>query len=85
MIIMTKIHGYSEEDLMKMDVDALRAILHERTHHTIEVMIYRILNGKLKKPQNFGHQAKVVLSIWKRRKLPTTWSPKRPRRRRTPA
>jgi nitroreductase len=67
----TKIHGYSEEDLMEMDAEALRAILHERTHHTIEVMIYRILNGKLKKPENFGHQAKVVLNIWKKRKLPT--------------
>jgi hypothetical protein len=67
----TKIYGYSEEDLMKMDADALRAILHERTHHTIEVMIYRILNGKLKKPSNFGHQAKAVLDVWKKRKLPT--------------
>jgi nitroreductase len=69
--MVTKIHGYSEEDLMEMDAEALRAILHERTHHTIEVMIYRILNGKLKKPENFGHQAKVVLNIWKKRKLPT--------------
>jgi nitroreductase len=67
----TKIHGYGEEDLMKMDAAALRAILHERTHHTIEVMIYRILNGKSKKPENFGHQVKVVLDVWKKRKLPT--------------
>jgi len=66
-----KIHGYSKEELMKMDPAPLRAILHERTHHTIEVMIYRILKGKLKKPPNFGIQAEFLLDIWKRRGLPT--------------
>lgn len=64
-----KIHGYTEQDLMNMDQEALRAILHERTHHTIEVLLYRILNGKLKKPPNLGRQAKVVLEIWKKRDL----------------
>ena len=66
-----KIHGYSKEELMTMDAASLRAILHERTHHTIEVMIYRILSGKLKKPPNFGNQAKFLLDIWKERGLPT--------------
>jgi len=55
-----KIHGYSKEDLMAMDVGALRAILHERTHHGIEVFLYRVLKGKLRKPVNFGEQAKFV-------------------------
>lgn len=66
-----KIHGYTKEDLLKMDPAPLRAILHERTHHTIEVMIYRILNGKLKKPSDFGDQARFVLEIWTKRGLPT--------------
>lgn len=66
-----KIHGYTKEDLLKMDPAPLRAILHERTHHTIEVMIYRILNGKLKKPPDFGDQARSVLEIWTKRGLPT--------------
>ncbi len=66
-----KIHGYAEEDLMKMDPEALRAILHERSHHTVEVLIYRILSGKLKKPPNLGSQAKFVLDVWKKRRLPT--------------
>lgn len=66
-----KIHGYATEDLMRMDPAPLRAILHERTHHTIEVMIYRILNGKLRKPPNFGSQAKLLLDVWKKRGLPT--------------
>lgn len=66
-----KIHGYTKEELMKMDPAPLRAILHERTHHTIEVMIYRILKGKLKKPPDLGGQAKTLLDIWKKRGLPT--------------
>jgi nitroreductase len=56
---------------MNMDVSGLRAILHERTHHGIEVWLYRILNGKIKKPENFGEQAKFLLKIWEERKLPT--------------
>jgi len=66
-----KIAGYDVEELMSMDPPVLRAILHERTHHTIEVMIYAILNGKLKKPKDFGNQARRVLGIWRKRGLPT--------------
>lgn len=69
-----KIRGYTKEDLMNMDISVLRAILHERTHHTIEVLIYRVLNGKLNKPPNFGNQTKVLLDIWKERGLPTNTS-----------
>jgi len=65
-----RIHGYTKEELMNMDIAALRAILHERTHHTIEVLLYRILNGKLKKPPNLGYEAKAVLDVWKARGLP---------------
>jgi len=71
MPIFEKIHGYSREELLEMDVDLLRSILHERTHHGIEVIIYRILNGKLKKPQDFGLQAKQLLELWEERGLPT--------------
>lgn len=70
MNVALKIHGYSKEELMSMDICELRAILHERTHHTIEVFLYRILKGKMKKPENFGNQAKAVLDIWKERGLP---------------
>jgi len=66
-----KVHGYTGEDLLAMEVSELRAILHERTHHGIEVFLYRVLNGKLKKPEHFGDQAKFVLDIWKERGLPT--------------
>jgi nitroreductase len=66
----SKIAGYSVEELTEMDAPVLRAILHERTHHTIEVMIYAILNGRLKKPPDFGNQAKRVLDVWRKRGLP---------------
>ena len=65
-----RIHGFSREDLMAMDVGPLRSILHERTHHTIEVSLYRILDGRLKKPDGYGAQAKLVLGVWKERGLP---------------
>ena len=57
------IRGYRQEDLVKMEIASLRGLLHERTHHTIEVMIYRILNGKLEKPASFGNQARQLLDI----------------------
>jgi nitroreductase len=66
-----KIHGYTRDDLVVMDVDSLRAVLHERTHHTIEVQLYRIIKGKMKKPKNFGSQARVLLDVWRERELPT--------------
>lgn len=56
---------------MAMDISGLRALLHERTHHTIEVPLYRILNRKIRKPNNFGLQVKILLGIWKNRGLST--------------
>lgn len=64
------VHGYTEEQLMGMKPDDLRAIFHERTHHTVEVLIYRILNGTRKMPEGFGVVAEYLLGIWKKRGLP---------------
>ena len=64
------VHGYTEEQLMEMKPDDLRAIFHERTHHTVEVLIYRILNGTRKMPEGFGVVAEHLLGIWKKRELP---------------
>ncbi len=64
------VHGYTEEQLMEMKPDDLRAILHERTHHTVEVLIYRILNGTRKMPEGFGVVAEYLLGLWKKRGLP---------------
>jgi nitroreductase len=66
-----KVHGLTEEELMEVDLNILRAIVHERTHHTIEVNMYRIMAGKRGVPPNFGEIAEYLLDIWKRRGLPT--------------
>ena len=66
-----RIHGLTEEELMEVDPMVLRAIIHERTHHTIEVNIYRMLAGKRGVPPNFGETAELLLDVWKRRGLPT--------------
>jgi len=66
-----KIHGYSREELMRMDIAELRGILHERTHHTIEVFLYRVLSGKIKKPNDFGKQVEFLMDIWKERGFQT--------------
>jgi len=64
------VHGYTEKQLMEMKPDDLRAIFHERTHHTVEVLIYRILNGTRKMPEDFGVVAEYLLGLWKKRGLP---------------
>jgi nitroreductase len=66
-----RIHGLTEEELMEVDPMVLRAIVHERTHHTIEVNMYRIMAGKRGMQPNFGETAELLLDIWKRRGLPT--------------
>lgn len=65
------IHGFSHEELIALDENVLRALLHERTHHTIEVFLYRILQGKRSPPPAFGEQAQQLLQIWEARNLAT--------------
>jgi len=64
------VHGYTEEQLMAMKPDDLRAVLHERTHHTVEVLIYRILKEGRGVPKDFGVVAEYLLGLWRRRGLP---------------
>jgi len=66
-----KVHGYTVDDLMEMSKDNLRAVFHERTHHTIEVYIYRILNGTHQLPEGFGVVAERLLGIWEKRGFKT--------------
>jgi len=66
-----EVFGFTEEELMEVDSVVLRTLIHERTHHTIEVLIYRIMSGKMGAPSNFGDTVEFLLDIWKRRGLPT--------------
>ena len=62
-----KVHGYTETQLNEMKMDDLRAVFHERTHHTIEVYYYRILKGNYEMPEDYGMVAEKLLEIWKNR------------------
>jgi len=59
---------YYREDLMKMEPIALRGLLHERTHHTIEVPLYpTLLKWKGRAIKSFGKQAQLCYDVWRAR------------------
>lgn len=61
---------YTKEDLMKMDPVLLRTLLHERTHHNVEVPFYpTLLKWKGKAIDGFGRQAQMVFDVWQAREL----------------
>ncbi|MBD3206800.1 hypothetical protein GF319_10735 [Candidatus Bathyarchaeota archaeon] len=64
-----KVHGYTKDDLLSFNPDDLRAVLHERVHHTIEVYIYRILNGEMEIPDDFGKVGEYLIGLWEERGL----------------
>ena len=66
-----EVFGLDEEELMKVDKVVLRTLIHERAHHTIEVLIYRILAGKMGVPEDFGDTVDFLLEVWRRRGLRT--------------
>lgn len=60
--------GFTKEDLMRMDEVSLRSLLHERTHHNIEVALYpTLLRGTRKAISGFGEQAQLVFNVWRER------------------
>lgn len=59
-------HAYTKEDIRQLDEVSLRGLLHERTHHGIEVPIYPTLAKWNGKPvENFGLQPQIVFDVWK--------------------
>ncbi|MFC1937002.1 nitroreductase family protein [Chloroflexota bacterium] len=63
---------YCRDDLKKMDPVSLRALLRERTHHTIEVPLYpTLVREQERKMENFGLQAQMVYDVWKERGFTT--------------
>jgi nitroreductase len=58
---------YSRQDLMQMDPACLRALFRERVHHTIEVLLYPILQGEKAVPPGFGRQPRLILDVWRER------------------
>ena len=60
----------TRDDLLALETDILRSLIHERTHHTVESFLYQILKGKRKPPKGYGDEVRILLEIWKERKLP---------------
>lgn len=61
---------YSRENLMTMHPTMLRAMIVERTHHTVEIQLYQALaEGKPLAPGR-GDKVREMLAIWKERGLP---------------
>ena len=58
---------YTREDLMKMEPIVLRGLLHERTHHTIEVPLYPMLLKWRGALSGFGEQAQLCYEVWSAR------------------
>ncbi|MFC1978021.1 nitroreductase family protein [Chloroflexota bacterium] len=62
---------YTKEDIRKLDEVSLRGLLHERTHHNIEVPLYPILHKWPGKPiAGFGIQAQIVFDVWREKGYP---------------
>ena len=62
---------YPKEDIRKMDEVTHRGLLHERTHHNIEVPLYTTLLKWQGKPiAGFGMQAQIVFDVWQEKGYP---------------
>ncbi|MBI2287527.1 MAG: nitroreductase family protein [Chloroflexi bacterium] len=64
--VITGFKQYTQDDVRQMDEVTLRGLLHERTHHNIEVPLYSILVKWPNKPiAGFGMQAQLVFDVWR--------------------
>lgn len=60
--------NYTREELMQMEPICLRGLLHERTHHTIEVPLYpTLLKWRGREIKSFGEQAQLCYEVWRER------------------
>ena len=61
---------YSRENLMTIHPTTLRAMIVERTHHTVEIQLYEALaKGQALSPER-GDNVREMLAIWRERGLP---------------
>jgi len=69
--VMTGFKEYTKGDIRKLDEVSLRGLLHERTHHNIEVPLYTTLRKWPGKPiAGFGMQAQIVFDVWREKRYP---------------
>ncbi len=56
--------------MRKIESDVLRAIIRERTHHTLETWIYKAIKEKNKVSPSSGMTVTRLIDVWKERGLP---------------
>ena len=61
---------YSRENLMTTNPTTLRAMIVERTHHTVEIQLYEALAQGLALSQDRGDNVRELLDAWRDRGLP---------------
>ena len=61
---------YSRENLETINPTTLRAMIVERTHHTVEIQLYEALARGLGLSQDRGNNVREMLAIWRERGLP---------------
>jgi nitroreductase len=57
---------FNRENLLIMEASLLRAVIRERTHHTLEFLIDHMAQGG-KAPSSLGEVVKTLLGVWKER------------------
>jgi nitroreductase len=66
---------YSRENLLTMEPTTLRAMIVERSHHTVEIQLYEALSKGKKLAGSTGDKVRELIAIWKERGLPIDDSP----------
>ncbi len=62
--------GKDREEMRQLDPDVLRSIIRERTHHTVEVVLYPAICGGGELSSGVGQQVRDLLEVWRERGLP---------------
>jgi nitroreductase len=58
---------FSRENMMGIEPEVLRAIIRERTHHTVEGIVYLALEDRIDVHPDHGGLLHHLLSVWKER------------------
>lgn len=61
------ISGYTMEELRELNESVFRAIMREKTHHTVEFPLYRTLFADEKVSERMGDTLGKLLSLWEER------------------
>jgi nitroreductase len=66
---------YSRDNLLTIEPSTLRAMIVERSHHTVEIQLYEALAKGKKLAGTTGDKVRELIAIWKERGLPIDDSP----------